>query len=850
MMDYPILTPENKSRDFMDVFGGYNHNPRIQDNEFYDMQNMTGSYYPVLATRDKRGNVPAEICNGAGQSANYVRGMLYRTDLYYVVYNYNPTTQTVTVPFALRKYADGIDSEVKAFPSGYMNSHDERKLIMMGAYIIILPDKLYVNLGDTSDFGSIEAEAVTADGEKVKIQPCLADGRPIVIKNVGSTVPQDYSDGYVWVDTSEDVPQVKYYDSENNVWISVISQYIRFSAQSTEISADFNVGDGIKISGVPDEITEESINFNSVSILRLKPDNKSIVLSGSFKSTIQIFTPIIQISSAKYRMFCSRTVVADQYKYKHFIIGGQKLTCSSNSQAVKYKKYVTRNLNVSSAQATHFTTIKKKQTWTPTPQTTLWGTIKVELNTGVGESLFDSVDSEEDIYVRIGNEDTSSRNVFKYRHHSAGSGTLTEDADQISLRYVGGAEDGYIPFCENGTFTIPAGTRIYPINEENPFDQYQMNITFDNDVEFKDKICLDPEYEIECDEPLTLERKMPEMDHIIESKNRLWGCRYGENSDGTFVNEIYASKLGDFKNWQCYNGSSTDSYAATCGSDGAWTGAISYLGYPTFFKENYIHTIYGSYPAQFQINSISARGVQEGSADSLAMVNEVLFYKSALGICAYTGSLPSLISAAMGSIRYHDAIGCSFNGKYFVCMKDDYNATHFFVYSTNTNTWHKEDNLYVDQFCPVLDDIYYISSSGLLKSLFGSGGQDSEDTVWSIVTGIIGLSAIDNKYVSRINIRLSFSEQRPTNFHRVNAYIQYDSSTDENGLPVWENLNAGIMGANAIQKPLQSYTLRIKPKRCDHFRLKLEGAGQVKIYSISKTIEQGSDVQMKSGGVR
>ena len=51
---------------------------------------------------------------------------------------------------------------------------------------------------------------------------------------------------------------------------------------------------------------------------------------------------------------------------------------------------------------------------------------------------------------------------------------------------------------------------------------------------------------------VTVARKMPNMDYIVESENRLWGCRYGDSIDGQIVNEIYACKLGDFKNWQCF----------------------------------------------------------------------------------------------------------------------------------------------------------------------------------------------------------------------------------------------------------------------------------------------------------
>ena len=101
------------------------------------------------------------------------------------------------------------------------------------------------------------------------------------------------------------------------------------------------------------------------------------------------------------------------------------------------------------------------------------------------------------------------------------------------------------------------------------------------------------------DVSVTVSRTMPLMDFVIENDNRLWGCRYGLNSDGQVVNELYACKLGDFKNWNCYMGISTDSYAVSLGSDGQFTGAITHAGYPIFFKENCMHKVYGQIPANF-----------------------------------------------------------------------------------------------------------------------------------------------------------------------------------------------------------------------------------------------------------
>lgn len=322
-------------------------------------------------------------------------------------------------------------------------------------------------------------------------------------------------------------------------------------------------------------------------------------------------------------------------------------------------------------------------------------------------------------------------------------------------------------------------------------------------------------------------RWMPKMDFLIESNNRLWGCKYGLNRDGDIVNEIYACKLGDFKNWNCFMGISTDSYYASLGTDGQFTGAISYLGYPTFFKENCLHTVYGNYPAEYQIQDTACRGVQRGSEKSLAMVNEVLYYKSRTGICAYSGSLPVEVSSVLGEKAYSEAVACSHKGKYYISMKDVSTEKYvLFVYDTEKGLWHKEDNLQVKQFCPIDEDIYYIGQEqSVISTMFGSGTKDTTPIKWMAETGILGTSSPDKKYISRLSIRLMMEIGS-----RVVFSIQYDSTGE------WENV-CTLVGHN-----LKTFTLPIRPKRCDHFRLRINGEGNAKIFSISKITEQGSDV--------
>lgn len=323
-----------------------------------------------------------------------------------------------------------------------------------------------------------------------------------------------------------------------------------------------------------------------------------------------------------------------------------------------------------------------------------------------------------------------------------------------------------------------------------------------------------------------VERKMPSMDYVIESKNRLWGCKYGIANNGEVVNEIYASKLGDFKNWNCFMGISTDSYVVSVGSDGQWTGAISHLGHPCFFKETILHKMYGDFPANFSLQDTICRGVQKGCHDSLAIVNETLYYKARSGICAYDGSLPTEVSYALGNEQYGDAVGGAHGNKYYVSMKNNDGERVLFVYDTSVRQWHKEDDLDALAFCSCRGEMYAIDkTSKQIMTLLGSADKAEDDVEWMVETGDIGLNSPDMKYISRLTLRVVMNSGA-----FMEIYAQYDLMDE------WEHL-CRIDGSS-----LRSFSVPVRPRRCDNLKLRIIGKGTGKIYSITKTIEQGSEL--------
>ena len=321
---------------------------------------------------------------------------------------------------------------------------------------------------------------------------------------------------------------------------------------------------------------------------------------------------------------------------------------------------------------------------------------------------------------------------------------------------------------------------------------------------------------------IVVERKLPKMNYVCEANNRLWGCYYGMH-EGKMINEIYACKQGDFRNWYCYMGLSTDSYTASVGTDGEFTGCIAYLGNPLFFKENYIHRASGSMPANYQLVTTACRGVQRGSWRSLVVVNEILYYKSRTDVCAYDGSLPVGVSTQFGTELYYEAAAGAHGGKYYISMRDSSGIWHLFVYDTQRSVWHHEDNTHATGFAAWGDEIFF----SVEKNVFAANGTvgTSEGVVkWSATSGLIGYELIDHQYVSRFNFRMKLG-----NSAKCALAIEYDSDG------VW--IDQGVINGYGTD----SFVVPVIPQRCDHFRIRLAGEGDIKIYSIAKMIEQGSD---------
>ena len=346
-------------------------------------------------------------------------------------------------------------------------------------------------------------------------------------------------------------------------------------------------------------------------------------------------------------------------------------------------------------------------------------------------------------------------------------------------------------------------------------------------------------FEIFDEQNCKIKQLLPIMDFVCEHQNRLFGCRYGLNHKGNFVNEIYASKLGEPGVWNAYNGLSTDSYTASCGSEGGFTGIISHMGYVVFFKENKIHRLFGTKPSNYTIYEDSFDGVKTGSEKSLCLHNGTLYYHGKNGIYSYSGSTPTPLSRALGNLSFKNAVAAICKNKYYISLLTQSGTPVLYVYDIERSIWHKEDYSRYTHLSTLENNIIgFREDNGNYSAELVAGEEipfilsklcenpaEEADFDWYAETSDIGFFTDDAKSLIRLKLRVK-ADKGST----LRLYIMTDSC----GL--WKSCGS-FTGSQ-----LKSVTLNISAPRCDHLRLKLVGRGGCKMYSLTKVFEYAGEV--------
>jgi len=311
-----------------------------------------------------------------------------------------------------------------------------------------------------------------------------------------------------------------------------------------------------------------------------------------------------------------------------------------------------------------------------------------------------------------------------------------------------------------------------------------------------------------------IERKIPDLDFICESENRLWGC---SNTDRT----IYASSLGDPTNFYTYEGLSTDSYALAIGSEGEFTGCCKLSSSVLFWKESVLHKILGSYPAEYALYTYTLEGLRSGCSKSLQVINEVLFYVGLHGVFAYSGGTPTLISSNFGSREFTNAVSGNDGDSYYLSVQEG-TQNYLFVYESKFGIWVMEDTVRCKDFARIGKDLYFLDNEGYVW--LEDGGEDDSNMEWYAQFTPFYETINGRKVYSKIAFRLELP---------LGSYVVASVRTDGNR---WSEVGR-VAGRKDDVIPL-----RIALNRCDKFEIKLSGRGPCTILSMLREFAVGSDI--------
>lgn len=309
-------------------------------------------------------------------------------------------------------------------------------------------------------------------------------------------------------------------------------------------------------------------------------------------------------------------------------------------------------------------------------------------------------------------------------------------------------------------------------------------------------------------------KKSPTLDYVCESGGRVWGIS---------KNTIKASSYNDIKNFDKFEGLSSDSYSINVSTPGEFTGCAAFSSHLVFFKENYIHRIYGSRPSNFNMVVSGAQGVQKGCYNSIRMLNERLFYKGVDGVYMYSGGMPVLISEGLGAETYTDAVAGVQGNKYYISMKNSKGEYELFSYDTIKGVFLKEDNTQLIDTTQHEGKMLYIDSDGKLMAV--TGNQDTDGVEWSAELREFNEIVNEKKGYSRITLRIELDEK---------AYMNAELSMDNSKFELVKTVSRP--GKNIVN-------INIPPNRCDSFRLRLSGKGGCRVMNMVREFITGSEVR-------
>ena len=227
----------------------------------------------------------------------------------------------------------------------------------------------------------------------------------------------------------------------------------------------------------------------------------------------------------------------------------------------------------------------------------------------------------------------------------------------------------------------------------------------------------------------------------------------------------------------------------------------------------------------YQLQASATLGVARGLHKTLAVAGERLFYVSRAGVVSYSGGVPEVISQKLGDEVFTEGAAGSDGRKYYASLygKDGWNV---YVYDTDSGLWMKEDELAAEGFAWADRTLYCLAEGGALWKMNQEPESGQEQAVTSFAEfGDFTEGSLDRKKYIKMQIRLEVETGEAM------VSVQYDGEEQWHVLKVFE----------AVQEKT-SVLLSFRPRRCDRFRIRIDGTGAYTVYGITRKVYGGSEI--------
>ena len=230
-MYFPKLKAQAQQRAAVEQFGGLDRRVGHGAGCAENMENMWSGGYPALETRPRRGVM---------RQLTKPHGIVEKDGLFWV---------------------DGTALYVNGAKTELVLSDSDKQLVSMGAYLLIFPDKKYINTQKLTEYGSMES-IQTSTGE-VTFTLCYENGESVGSYVTGTYAPKEPGTGDLWMDTDRRVTVLRRYDGGS--WAEVTGICTRIGAAG--LGRGFQAGDGVTVSGCG------ALELNGLHVLKAAADD-------------------------------------------------------------------------------------------------------------------------------------------------------------------------------------------------------------------------------------------------------------------------------------------------------------------------------------------------------------------------------------------------------------------------------------------------------------------------------------------------------------------------------------------------------------------------------------------------